>query len=309
VKVPSALAGAMAAFSEHLAGERRVSRNTLAAYGSDLSQLEAFAREKLGREPALADVDKYLLRAWLASLARVRDARSIARKIACVRSFFRFLARRGYDRNPTELLRSPRAGRKLPKFLGAETAASVMKAPEVRVEPWLRARDAALLELLYGSALRVSELCALDVASVDLRAMELRVLGKGKKERIVPFGRQAQASLDDYLPLRAERVALRPSSAPLALFLNKDGGRLSVRMVQRLVGRYGALVGRPDLHPHALRHSAATHMLEAGASLRAIQEFLGHSSLGTTQMYTHVSFDQLLGVYDAAHPLAKAGGS
>jgi integrase/recombinase XerC len=304
---PLALDQAVAEFCAQLRGERRVSANTLAAYQSDLSQLQAYARDKLGRAPQVVDIDKFLLRAWLATLAGTRGPRSIARKVACLRTFFRFLQRGGYGHNPATLLRTPKTGRRLPKFLGAEAAGAVMAAGASRQEPWFAARDAVLLELLYGSGLRVSELCALDVAAVDLRACELRVLGKGQKERIVPIGSKAFAAIERYLPLRAERLLRRTGPGSDALLLNKDGGRLSVRMVQKLVRRYGALgAGRPDLHPHALRHSAATHMLEGGASLRAIQEFLGHSSLGTTQMYTHVSFDQLLGVYDAAHPLAKA---
>lgn len=303
------LTQAVTEFSEHLAHERRVSDHTLGAYRSDLAQLEAYALGKLGRTARVRDLDKFLLRGFLAELARTRGARSIARKVACLRTFFRFLERSGQaDSNPAALLRTPKLGRRLPEFLAAEAAATVMHAPKSRAAPWLAARDTALLELLYGSGLRVSELCGLDVASLDLRAGELRVLGKGKKERIVPLGRAAHAAVTAYLPLRAERLTRRAPTA--ALFVNKDGGRLSVRMVQKLVTRYGELgTGRPDLHPHALRHSAATHMLEGGASLRAIQEFLGHSSLSTTQTYTHVSFDRLLGEYDRAHPLAKASGS
>jgi integrase/recombinase XerC len=301
------LSAAVTAFCEQLSGERRVSANTLRAYRSDLAQLQAFARDKLGREGSIADVDKFLLRGFLAELACSRGSRSIARKVACLRTFFRFLQRSGHDRNPAALLRSPKVGRQLPKFLGASAAAEVMEAASTRSEPWLAARDAAMLELLYGSALRVSELCSLDLAALDLRAGELRALGKGKKERIVPVGQPARDALERYLPRRAEHLGPHAEAARGALFVNKDGGRLSVRMVQKLVARYGQLgAGRPDLHPHALRHSAATHMLEGGANLRAIQEFLGHSSLSTTQTYTHVSFDQLLGEYDAAHPLAKA---
>jgi len=170
-------------------------------------------------------------------------------------------------------------------------------------------RDTLLLELLYGSGLRVSELIGLDLVSIDSAQAELRVIGKGDKERIVPLGEKALEALEAYLPRRAE--LRHPKSGyqdPAALLLGRRGRRLGVRWVQELVRRYGALgSGRPDLHPHALRHSCATHMLEGGADLRAIQEMLGHSSLSTTQRYTHLSLDQLIRVYDQAHPLARRG--
>jgi integrase/recombinase XerC len=171
-----------------------------------------------------------------------------------------------------------------------------------------RSRDTALLEVLYGSGLRVSELVQLDLGSVSFGEGSVRVLGKGKKERIVPFGSKAAEALRAYLAHRAElRHPKTGEQDPAALFLGRSGARLGVRWVQKLVHRYGALgTGRPDLHPHALRHSCATHMLEGGADLRAIQEMLGHSSLSTTQRYTHLSLDKLLEVYDKSHPLARA---
>jgi integrase/recombinase XerC len=176
-----------------------------------------------------------------------------------------------------------------------------------------RLRDATMLELLYGSGLRVSELFALDLEAVDVRGAEVRVLGKGKKERIVPLSGKALEALDRYLPRRSElRHPKTGHFDAKALLLTRRGERMGVRRIQALVQRYGALgAGRPDLHPHALRHSCATHLLEGGADLRVIQELLGHSSLSTTQRYTHVSLDQLLTVYDKAHPLARAkrGGS
>jgi integrase/recombinase XerC len=303
---------AVAAFAEHLRSERRSSSNTLSSYLSDLAQLRQFvADEDSGAAPEVEALSKSVLRAWLAQLARSRGKRTIARKVAALRSFFRFLQRTGrVPHNPTATLRSPKLERKLPEFLGVDAAAQLMTAPDLAKRDAFRtARDRTLLELLYGSGLRVSELRALDVASIDLRLGEIRVCGKGNKERIVPLGRLAREALDTYLEERIRFVLAKPRSDSAALLLGKSGRRLSVRMIQRLVGSYGALaLGRADVHPHALRHSAATHMLEGGANLRAIQEFLGHSSLGTTQLYTHASFDQLLGVYDAAHPLAKLAG-
>lgn len=304
------LARALSRFAEHLAGERRASAHTVQAYASDLAQLSSFVRAKNKRALGPEDIDKLTLRAWLGELSRTRSPTSIARKLASVRAFFRYLAREGEVReNPAELLATPKVRRKLPAFLSVDAAAQVMDAPapSARTTPSEQARDRLMLELLYGSGLRVSELSGLDLDAIFLEQGEIRVLGKGRKERIVPLGSRARTALEAYLPLRPElRHPKTDAQDPRALLLTRRGTRLGVRRVQVLVQRYGALAaGRPDLHPHALRHTCATHMLEGGADLRAIQEMLGHSSLSTTQRYTHVSLDQLLGVYDRAHPLAK----
>jgi integrase/recombinase XerC len=266
------------------------------------------AREK--RPPTLADVDRFALRGWLGKLVETVSALSVARKLASVRSFYRFLERDGrVSKNPAELLATPRIRRKMPAFLGVDAAAEVMAAPNESpaISSAQRARDSVMLELLYGSGLRVSELAQLNLIDFDQSQGLLRVLGKGRKERVVPLGSKARAALIAYLP---ERNGLRhPKSGEQhaqALLLSPLGKRLGVRQIQRLVQRYGALgAGRADLHPHALRHSCATHMLEGGADLRAIQEMLGHSSLSTTQRYTHLSLNQLLQVYDHSHPLAR----
>jgi integrase/recombinase XerC len=194
--------------------------------------------------------------------------------------------------------------------LDVESAAEVMAAPALASgSDVAQLRDSALLEVLYGGGLRVSELAQLDLAAVSLGDKSVRVLGKGKKERVVPLGSKAEEALRAYLSRRVElRHPKTGAQDPAAVFLGQTGRRLGVRWVQKLVRRYGALgAGRPDLHPHALRHSCATHMLEGGADLRAIQEMLGHSSLSTTQRYTHLSLDRLLEVYDKSHPLARAG--
>lgn len=298
-------------FIAHLAGERRASPHTVAAYGRDLRQLCSFLRERARGEAKLAQVSKLTLRAWLGELAQGRSAATLARKISAVRALFSWLQRTGAVRkNPAELLATPKVPRKLPAFLSVDAAAQLMDAasalPSLATEVE-RLRDTALLELLYGSGLRVSELTSLDVADVSIADEQVRVLGKGRKERVVPLGSKAQAALRAYLPRRPELAHPKTGFCdPSALLLSRRGRRLNVRRVQLLVQRYGALAaGRPDLHPHALRHTCATHMLEGGADLRAIQEMLGHASLSTTQRYTHLSMDQLLRVYDDSHPLAR----
>jgi integrase/recombinase XerC len=306
---PDPLLLAIRRFVGHLANERRASRHTVLAYERDLLALAAFAHERLGPIVAPEQLDRGILRAFLGRLAESCAPSSIARKLSSYRAFFAYLERSGgLRKNPAALLASPKLRRKLPRFLDAETAAEVMAAPR-EAEQAERAeshRDSALLELLYGSGLRVSELSQLDIADLELSSHEVRVLGKGGKERIVPLGSKAEAALREYLA-RRDQLSPAPPSDVSALFLSRRGRRLSVRWIQRLVQRYGVLgAGRPDLHPHALRHSCATHMLEGGADLRAIQEMLGHSSLATTQRYTHVSMDQLLAVYDRAHPLARS---
>jgi integrase/recombinase XerC len=298
-------------FGEYLAFERRCSPHTVQAYRRDLSGLVELLREQLSREPVLGDVTRLSLRAWLGNLAQHLSAASIARKLSSVRALYVFLGRSGEVReNPAALIQSPKLSRGLPLVLRPEAAAEVMEVPSNSdggdgVEAL---RDRVMLELLYGSGLRVSELAALDLHDVSTRACEVRVLGKGRKERLVPLSGKALAALEQYVPRRAELA--HPRTRQLddkALLVTRRGKRLGVRRIQALVQRYGALgAGRPDLHPHALRHSCATHLLEGGADLRVIQELLGHSSLSTTQRYTHVSLDQLLTVYDKAHPLARA---
>jgi integrase/recombinase XerC len=294
-------------FAEHLSDERRASPHTVAAYSRDLRALCRFLDDRLGSEVRLEQIDRALLRTFLAELARSCAPPSIARKLSSLKSFFDYLERQGTLRkNPAALLASPKQRRKLPRFLAAEAMQQVVEAPLAaeKLPELERHRDAALLELLYSSGLRVSELVGLDTHHVCFDRQEVKVLGKGRKERLVPVGSKALLALREYLSLRPTSGGV---GVPHALFTGRRGQRLSIRWVQELVRRYGVLgAGRSDLHPHALRHSCATHMLEGGADLRAIQEMLGHSSLSTTQRYTHVSMDQLLAVYDRAHPLAHA---
>lgn len=330
-------------FLSHLADERRASPNTVSAYGRDLEALLEFVDKRNDALPtrprraaavasattparaSTARLDVFVLRAWLGDLARSCKPSSVARKISSVRAFGRWMKRQGHATvNPAEQLASPKVRRELPTFLSAEDAALVVESPDVdnvanrpastsserARRDALVLRDRALLELLYGSGVRVAELCGLDLAQLSLGEGErtARVLGKGNKERMVPLGRKAAEAVEAWLEVRA--VLAHPRTRfvdPHALFLSTRGRRLNTRAVQLLVRRYGlAGAGRADLHPHALRHTCATHLLDGGADLRVIQEMLGHASLSTTQRYTHVSVAHLLKVYDAAHPLAKS---
>jgi integrase/recombinase XerC len=295
---------AIAAFAVYLETERRASANTVKAYLDDLGGLLRYldAKER-GERPQ--DIDIYALRGWLGELARTHAPSSVARKVAAVRSWMRWLRKRGIlAKSVAEEIASPRVRRPLPTFLGVDAAKEVVESPD---ESPVGKRDRAILEVLYGSGLRVSEVAGADVADIDLREASARVHGKGKKERIVPLGSKCITALTAYLAVRAEVVKRGHELDPRALFVGPRGKRMSRQCLHGLVRRYGALgAGRGDLHPHALRHTCATHMLEGGADLRAIQELLGHESLSTTQKYTHLSIDQLMKVYDAAHPLARA---
>jgi integrase/recombinase XerC len=290
---------AVAAFLRHLERERNASPNTLRAYGEDLAQFSDYLRRELGRPPIPGDVDHLLVRGFLAELhQRGLRKSSSARKLAGLRSFFRYLCREGrLAANPARAIQTPRQEKRIPAVLDEAQAASLLDLPGDGT-PAVRGR--AILELLYGTGIRCAEAVALDVHEVDMGARMVRVLGKGRKERIVLFGRRAQAALSAWL---VEREKLRPRTD--ALFLNARGGRLSGRSVRALVAqrvKQVALARRCS--PHTLRHSFATHLLMRGADLRAIQELLGHASLSTTQRYTHVDTRHILEVYKKAHPRA-----
>jgi integrase/recombinase XerC len=306
-----ALGRAAAAFIDHLSYERRASRHTVEGYRRDLVEFVEHARELSGGPSSPDSVTRLTLRDFLGTISKDRTAATVARKLAAIRALFRYLVRVGkLKESPAEQIVTPKVRRRLPTMLNVESASEVMVAPlsSALGTDVSRLRDAALLEMLYGSGLRVSELVGLDLSALSLEESTVRVFGKGKKERVVPLGTKCAAALRAYLAVRGELVHPKTGALdPAALFLSRDGRRLGVRWVQKLVHRYGALgTGRPDLHPHALRHSCATHMLEGGADLRAIQELLGHESLSTTQRYTHLSLDRLLEVYDKSHPLARA---
>ncbi|MFW5875569.1 MAG: tyrosine recombinase XerC [Myxococcota bacterium] len=304
-----ALADQIAQFERYLTAERRSSPRTVATYLRDLHAFREFVRDR-ALPPDARALDVIVLRAFLASLYENNGPSTLARKIAALRSFYRFLMRRGIARaNPASVLKTPKVSKPLPKFLTVDDAFRVMEAPPgdvVRPEP-LALRDRALLEVLYGSGVRVSELTGLDLDHMDLPRGQARVIGKGDKERLVPLGSACVEAVQRYVQQGRPHLRHPKTGAqePRALFLGRHGTRLSPRQVQNLVRRGGALgAARGDLHPHALRHSCATHLLDAGADLRTIQELLGHASLSTTQRYTHVSVDRLMEVYDRAHPLA-----
>jgi integrase/recombinase XerC len=295
-------------FREHLAVEKRASPHTVRAYLTNLEQLLEFARAKRQRALRPADLDIPMLRSYLASLFAVDEPVTIARKLSAVRAFMRFLRReRIIDENVAMLLRPPKAGKTLPSFLTPDQAAALVEAPTRQpaggVAPTAaELRDAAILEVLYGCGLRVSECVGLDLG--DLEAAELRVRrGKGGKDRVVPLGEKARQAVDAYLPRRGE---LAPSDG--SLFVGARGRRIGTRSVRRLVDRHAIRGNVPRTHPHALRHSYATHLLGSGADLRSIQELLGHASISTTARYAHVNLEYLMKEY-AKHPHAEDKGT
>jgi integrase/recombinase XerC len=292
------------AWLDHLAHERRVAARTVETYARAVAEFAAFLDDS-GIIGGPDGADAATVRAFLAGLYGRNAAATLARKLAALRSFYAFLKRRrDAATNPATEVAMPRVRRGLPGFV------SVDEAFRLADDGWPDSprglRDRAMVELLYGSGIRVGELVTLDLSDIDPAAGVARVRGKGGKERIVPLGRASRASLDAYLPGRERVVARGHRPEPGPLFLGTRGGRITARAVQRLLARRGLEIGsRERLHPHALRHSCATHLLDAGADLRVIQELLGHTSLSTTQRYTHVSIDGLTAVFDRAHPFAK----
>jgi integrase/recombinase XerC len=301
----------LTAFLDYLRLNRNASAHTAAAYESDITQFLDFAARYSGKanlEPG--NLELGAIRAFMAELYRQGHARtSVARKLSALRAFGRYLRREGLiDTDPASLAASPKRERKVPAHLSIDEMTRLLEMPDP-ADP-LGCRDRAILELFYASGLRLSELVGLDLADVNLRARMVRVLGKGAKERLVPFNSATERSLREWLKVRAVMLAnpARRSEGREAqpLFLNFRGNRLTGRSVQRLVARYvSACSTRFGISPHALRHSFATHLLQRGADLRAIQELLGHVQLSTTQQYTHVNAAQLLDVYRKAHPRAK----
>jgi integrase/recombinase XerC len=312
-------------FLEHLRLNENASLHTVRAYESDLSQFLAFLASHVGRRrPELrpADLDRLNIRAFLGDLtARGNSRASAARKLAAIRTFARYMRRAGVlDGDPAALVGTPKREQRLPAHLGEGEMSRLLEMPDTSTP--LGRRDRAILELFYASGLRLSELVGLGIEDVNLGGRVVRVLGKGGKQRLVPFNPKAEAALRAWLK-DWEALAATPPAAPAGarpgrraaspagrrkvepLFLNYQGGRLSTRSVDRLVRKYVAACStRFGISPHALRHSFATHLLQRGADLRAIQELLGHARLSTTQRYTHVDAAQLMDAYRKAHPKA-----
>jgi len=322
--LPERLVRQLAAFERHLAAERGLSVHTVRAYLGDVgSLLEHACQDGL---TDLAGLDIGVIRGWLAALHAVGQARTtLARRAASARTFTAFASSRGWlASDPGPLLGTPKAQRHLPQVLAADQLAAILDAagddpprgappggarpghPVPGQDPVAAAlgwRDSAIMELLYASALRVGELCGIDIGDIDDERSTVRVLGKGNKERTVPFGAPAARAVRQWQ--RHGRPLLVTGRSGHALFLGARGGRLDPRTARRVVhARIAAVPAVPDTGPHGLRHSAATHMLEGGADLRSVQEFLGHASLASTQIYTHVSVERLLAAYRQAHPRA-----
>jgi len=323
-------------YLHHLRNERNASPHTLRSYESDLRQFLEYLSPRKGAPPALPDIDHHLIREYLGSLYDQHLERSsVARKLAALRSFFRYWVREGkLKANPARLVPTPKLPRRLPEVLGTEEMNRFLDGvtsfapparprgrPSKQEKPPATAagkadanrpllmRDRAIFELLYASGLRVSELVGLNLEDIDRDSQTLRVRGKGRKERLVPYGKKAQQMLEEYDAMRRQLLAGAKGGArgdaSQAVFLNYVGRRLRVRSVDRIVKKYAkALTSGWNAHAHAFRHAFATHLLTEGADLRAIQELLGHRSLSTTQRYTHASIRHLMEVFDKSHPRA-----
>jgi integrase/recombinase XerC len=292
-------------FIAHLRAQRGYSLHTLRSYRVDLRQfLEFLSSAGGGRLPDdLGVVNSPQIREYLGRLFAQYKRSTIARKLSAVRSFYAFAEKSGYAvNNPAATVSTPKQERTIPVYLPVDQMFGLLEGPDKKSP--LGLRDQAILELLYSTGMRVSELAGLNLDRIDLQQRLIRVIGKGNKERIVPAGRKAVAVLRDYLdatlPLRKGN---RKSPREMPLLINAGGGRLSTRSIANIVKKYGVKCGlMMGISPHCLRHTFATHLLDGGADLRSVQELLGHASLSTTQRYTHVSLDRLMEVYDKAHP-------
>lgn len=294
-------------YGNYLTNEKDASLHTHKNYLADLHQFSAYLSEKhsgiaLTQPVQLKEIDNVVVRGFLAELFKKNSPASVARKLASLRSFFQYYVRKGHlNNNPAKDVASPKVPRRLPNFLSVDEIFRLLEGPKGIAT--LAVRDRAILELLYASGLRVSELVGLNLENIDFSQNMIRVIGKGNKERVVPIGSKAKETLQKFVDIRAE--LLDEGVQTNAVFVNRRGGRLTPRSVERLIQKYIKICGiSKKVTPHVIRHTFATHLLNAGADLRGIQELLGHSSLSTTQKYTHVSVDKLMEVYDKTHPKA-----
>jgi integrase/recombinase XerC len=295
-------------FLEHLRYERNVSQHTLRNYSSDLEQFRTHLAAIGSLQIHVGEIDHLTIREWMSSLHSLNKKKtSIARKIASLRTFFQFLVREGViENNPAKLVATPKIERKLPNHLSMEDSVRFIESPDLNTD--LGKRDRAILEFLYATGMRVGELVTLNLRDIDFREKLVRVTGKRKKQRILPFGEPSLQALMFYL--NEARATFLNNCPPTerddqAVFLNYQGTRITTRSVGRMVDKYIKLTADiHDISPHSLRHSFATHLLDSGADLRDIQELLGHARLSTTQIYTHVSMEKLIEVYDKSHPNA-----
>ena len=282
-------------FLRHLEIERGMSGHTLRAYRKDLEEFAAYAPKDAD------DIEMIDVRGFVAQQIKNGLTKTTAgRRLSAVRSFLTYLTREGYLKvNPAKLVTTPKAERHLPKFLSVDDVFALIERPDTI--GFIHVRDKAILELLYSSGLRVSEVCGLNVEDINTREGLVKVKGKGRKERIVPLGTKAAEAIRGYM---TEKILLKKKSK--TLFLNKSGTPLSERSIRRIVVKYSRLIGvSGQIGPHTIRHTFASHLLQAGADLRVIQELLGHASLSTTQKYTHLDITHLMDIYDSAHPLSS----
>ncbi|HAN30293.1 MAG TPA: tyrosine recombinase XerC [Myxococcales bacterium] len=290
---------------EELRVQRGLSPHTLRAYDRDLTDCDAWLCQHRGLAK-LQDARRPDLQSWTAALHQSHQASSIARKLSAVRRYFDWMRREGWiDCDPAHGLRTPKQDQRLPRFLSVDEVLTLLRAPRTQALS-LETRDLALIELLYGAGLRISEALSINTGQIDSTEQLVRVLGKGRKERLVPVGKPALSAIKAWMTHRDDLLkSSSDADAHCALFLNQRGGRMSPRTARRVLEQRCLASGLPrSVSPHGLRHSYATHLLDGGADVRAVQELLGHSRLSTTQRYTHTSLQQLMRVYDASHPRA-----
>ena len=294
-------------FTDYLVAEKNASPHTLESYLNDISQFEDFLKQSghAGESPKIDSIDRLAIRSYLGFLYDKKfSASTMRRKLSTLSSFFRFLCREGYlQSNVVKSVPAPKMESKLPSFLSVDEMFRLIDLPEG--EDFLVVRDRAMLELFYSTGVRISELVSLKTGDIDRTAQMVKVLGKGGKERLLPFGKKCVEALDKYEKSRSDKIISTKVNSEY-LFLNHRGKGITTRGVRKIIGKYVTTGNFPGkVSPHSIRHSFATHLLEGGADLRSIQELLGHASLSTTQKYTHLTIDKLVETYDQAHPRAK----